>query len=85
MPARKWPGEVPAPGSSIAAGGASTRRVSDNHTHVIRGGLNDNLELRWDGVPSLADAMRLLRASRRHRALLYPTRLSQKMSRMVIW
>lgn len=34
----------------------------DNHIHVIRGGLNYNLELRWDGVPSLADAMRMLRA-----------------------
>ena len=33
----------------------------DSHVHVIRGGLNYNLELRWDGVPSLADAMRLLR------------------------
>ena len=46
----------------IDAGG---RRVipglMDSHTHVIRGGLNYNLELRWDGVPSLAEAMRLLR------------------------
>jgi len=33
----------------------------DSHTHVIRGGLNFNLELRWDGVASLADAMSLLR------------------------
>ncbi len=33
----------------------------DSHLHVIRGGLNYNLELRWDGVPSLADAMRMLR------------------------
>jgi predicted amidohydrolase YtcJ len=33
----------------------------DSHTHPIRGGLNYNLELRWDGVPSLADAMRMLR------------------------
>ena len=29
----------------------------DNHTHVVRGGLSYNLELRWDGVRSLADAM----------------------------
>jgi predicted amidohydrolase YtcJ len=36
--------------------------LSDNHTHVIRGGLNYNFELRWDGVPSLADAMRTLKA-----------------------
>jgi predicted amidohydrolase YtcJ len=28
--------------------------------HPIRGGLNYNLELRWDGVPSLADALRKL-------------------------
>jgi predicted amidohydrolase YtcJ len=33
----------------------------DNHLHVIRGGLNFNLELRWDGVRSLADAMRMLK------------------------
>lgn len=34
----------------------------DSHIHTIRGGLNYNLELRWDGVPSLADALRRLRA-----------------------
>jgi hypothetical protein len=34
----------------------------DSHTHVIRGGLNYNMELRWDGVPSLADAMAMLKA-----------------------
>ena len=33
----------------------------DNHLHVIRGGLNFNMELRWDGVPSLADAMAMLK------------------------
>ncbi|WP_372876423.1 amidohydrolase [Pseudomonas sp.] len=33
----------------------------DNHTHLIRGGLNYNLELRWDGVRTLADAMDMLR------------------------
>lgn len=32
----------------------------DSHMHVIRGGLNYNLELRWDGVRSLATAMRML-------------------------
>ena len=32
----------------------------DSHSHPIRGGLSYNLELRWDGVPSLADAMRML-------------------------
>lgn len=33
----------------------------DNHIHIIRGGLNYNLELRWDGVRSLADAMAMLK------------------------
>jgi predicted amidohydrolase YtcJ len=33
----------------------------DNHLHLIRGGLNFNLELRWDGVRSLVDAMAMLR------------------------
>ncbi|MBB4128855.1 hypothetical protein GGR77_004186 [Xanthomonas translucens] len=52
--------------------GAQTRRIDlhgrcvlpgliDNHLHLIRGGLNYNLELRWDGVRSLADAMDMLR------------------------
>ncbi|ANB77025.1 amidohydrolase [Paraburkholderia phytofirmans OLGA172] len=33
----------------------------DNHIHIIRGGLNFNMELRWDGVRSLATAMDMLR------------------------
>src|SRR5471030_2202367 len=55
-----------------ALAGAGTRIVDlggrcvlpgliDNHLHLIRGGLNFNLELRWDGVRSLADAMDMLR------------------------
>jgi len=35
--------------------------LNDSHIHVIRGGLNYNMELRWDGVPSLSDALRMLR------------------------
>ena len=35
--------------------------LCDNHTHVVRGGLNFNMELRWDGVRSLADAMSMLK------------------------
>ncbi|TMA53604.1 MAG: amidohydrolase [Deltaproteobacteria bacterium] len=35
--------------------------LNDSHLHLIRGGLNYNLELRWDGVPSLVDALRMLR------------------------
>jgi len=46
----------------VDAGG---RRVipglNDSHIHVIRGGLNYHLELRWDGVPSLAEALTMLR------------------------
>ncbi|AGA28627.1 amidohydrolase [Singulisphaera acidiphila] len=56
----------------MATRGPSTRAIdlggrraipglNDSHLHLIRGGLNYNLELRWDGVPSLADAMRMLR------------------------
>ncbi|PNB37131.1 amidohydrolase, partial [Pseudomonas sp. FW305-130] len=33
----------------------------DSHMHIIRGGLNYNMELRWDGVPSLADALAMLK------------------------
>src|SRR6185436_1296917 len=46
----------------IDAGGRTViPGLNDSHTHLIRGGLNYNLELRWDGVPSLADALRMLR------------------------
>ena len=57
----------------IALAGPETRRIDlngrrvipgliDSHMHVIRGGLNYNMELRWDGVASLADAMAMLKA-----------------------
>lgn len=43
----------------------NSRRVipglNDSHTHVIRGGLNYNMELRWENVPSVADALAMLR------------------------
>jgi predicted amidohydrolase YtcJ len=53
--------------------GADTQRIDlnrrtvipglqDNHIHIIRGGLNYNMELRWDGCSSLADAMAMLKA-----------------------
>ncbi|KFE69589.1 amidohydrolase [Hyalangium minutum] len=55
-----------------ALAGPSTRRVdaggrrvipglNDSHNHVIRGGLNYTLELRWDGVRSLKRALEMLR------------------------
>jgi predicted amidohydrolase YtcJ len=46
----------------IDAGGRTViPGLYDSHLHLIRGGLNYNMELRWDGVPSLADALRMLR------------------------
>ncbi|MBH1650363.1 amidohydrolase [Stenotrophomonas maltophilia] len=36
--------------------------LNDSHTHLIRGGLNYNLELRWDGLRSLGDALDMLKA-----------------------
>src|ERR1700694_3475707 len=35
--------------------------LNDSHLHVIRGGLNYVLELRWDGVPTLSLALQMLR------------------------
>jgi predicted amidohydrolase YtcJ len=35
--------------------------LNDSHTHVIRAGLNYNMELRWDGVRSLKRAMEMLK------------------------
>lgn len=46
----------------IDAGGRTViPGLNDSHLHLIRGGLNYNMELRWDGVPSLADALRMLK------------------------
>lgn len=39
--------------------------LNDSHIHVIRGGLNYNMELRWDGVPSLAIALQMLKEQAR--------------------
>ena len=35
--------------------------LNDSHIHLIRGGVNYLLELRWDGVPSLSMALQMLR------------------------
>ena len=43
------------------AGRRAIPGLNDSHLHLIRGGLNYNMELRWDGVPSLADALRMLK------------------------
>jgi predicted amidohydrolase YtcJ len=72
-------GQIQHVGSSaevMALAGAETRRIdlggrrvipglNDSHIHPIRGGLNYNMELRWDGVRSLADAMSMLREQAR--------------------
>lgn len=44
-----------------AAGRAVIPGLNDSHMHPIRGGLNYNMELRWDGVPSLAEALGMLK------------------------
>ena len=35
--------------------------LNDSHIHLIRGGLNYNMELRWEGVSSVADALDMLK------------------------
>jgi len=35
--------------------------LHDSHNHVIRGGRLYNMELRWDGVPTLAEALEMLK------------------------
>jgi predicted amidohydrolase YtcJ len=68
-------GRITAVGSDREIGplaGPSTKKIElgkqrvvpgliDSHTHIIRGGLSYNMELRWDGMRSLADAMRMLK------------------------
>ncbi len=39
--------------------------INDAHTHFIRGGLTYTSEVRWDGVPSLAEGMRRVREQAR--------------------
>jgi predicted amidohydrolase YtcJ len=71
-------GEIVAVGGEeiLASADEKTRRIdlkgrrvipglNDSHIHVIRGGLNFNMELRWDGVPSLALALEMLREQAR--------------------
>jgi predicted amidohydrolase YtcJ len=47
---------------AIDAGGRTVvPGLNDGHTHFIRGGLTYTNEVRWDGVPSLAEGMRRVR------------------------
>src|SRR2546425_1836980 len=41
-----------------AGGRAVIPGINDAHTHFIRGGLTYTNEVRWDGVPSLAEGLR---------------------------
>lgn len=56
---------APHVGSATKVVDALGRRVvpglNDAHLHVIRGGLNYVLELRWDGVPTLRQGLGMLR------------------------
>jgi len=51
------------PGTQVIDAGGRTviPGLDDSHIHVIRGGLHFNMELRWDGVPSLADPLSMLK------------------------
>jgi predicted amidohydrolase YtcJ len=50
----------------IDAGGRTViPGINDAHTHFIRGGLTYTNEVRWDGVPSLAEGMRRVREQAR--------------------
>lgn len=50
----------------IDAGGRTiVPGLNDGHTHFIRGGLTYTNEVRWDGVPSLAEGMRRVREQAR--------------------
>ncbi|NVN91398.1 MAG: amidohydrolase [Desulfuromonadales bacterium] len=48
-----------------ARGRTTVPGLNDSHIHVIRGGLNFNMELRWDGVPSLSLALQMLKKQAR--------------------
>ena len=56
-------GHLVGPGTKVvdALGRRVVPGLNDSHLHVIRGGLNYVLELRWDGVRSLRHALAMLR------------------------
>ncbi len=47
-------------------GGTAIPGLNDSHMHPIRAGLHYNLELRWDGISSLAEALERLRIQARN-------------------
>jgi predicted amidohydrolase YtcJ len=56
---RKWHGArtrmVDAEGRRLIPG------LNDSHSHYLRGGISFNYELRWDGVPTLAEGLTMIR------------------------
>lgn len=61
--ARRDMQDVVGPATRVIDGGGRTivPGLNDSHCHLIRGGLTYSQELRWDGVPSVAVALRMLR------------------------
>ena len=55
------------PGTQVIDAGKRTvvPGLNDAHTHFIRGGLTYSQEVRWDGVPSLAIALKMLQEQAR--------------------
>ena len=55
------------PGTVVIDAGGRTviPGINDSHTHFIRGGLTYSMEVRWDGLASLADGLRMLREQAR--------------------
>jgi predicted amidohydrolase YtcJ len=55
------------PGTAVIDAGGRTviPGIGDAHTHFIRGGLTYTNEVRWDGVPTLAEGMRRVREQAR--------------------
>ncbi|MFB5599990.1 MAG: amidohydrolase [Nitrososphaeraceae archaeon] len=40
--------------------------LNDSHIHIVRGGLYYNLELRWDGIPTLDEALNRINEQSQH-------------------
>jgi hypothetical protein len=55
------------PGTAVidAGGRTAVPGLNDAHTHFIRGGLTYSMEVRWDGLSSLAEGLRMMREQAR--------------------
>jgi len=56
------------PGTEVIDAGGRTviPGLNDSHNHVVRGGRFYNLELRWDGINSLEQGLRMIREQAKH-------------------